>query len=300
MSEQGTPTLDQLQVFLAVVEAGTMAAAGRQLGRATSAVSYAIDNLEAQLGVRVFTRETTRKPHLTDAGHAVLVEARALSRGVDKLRARVKGLAEGLEAEISLVVDVILPTGRLVDALRAFQVAFPTVPVRLFVEGLGAVVQRVLDGAATLGISGPHRVEGKGLTFIPLKDVRLIPVAAPNHPLASPVALDVGAARDHIQLVLTDRSPLTAGQDFGVHSLKTWRLGDLGAKHALLLAGVGWGNMPEPMVRADIQAGRLKLLQLPDFKGADFPLQIIYPSRAPPGPAGRWLVERFIAQTGAD
>ena len=45
---------------------------------------------------------------------------------------------------------------------------------------------------------------------------------------------------------------------------KSWRLADLGAKHALLLAGVGWGNMPEPMVRDDFTAGRLKRLDLFD------------------------------------
>ena len=67
-----------------------------------------------------------------------------------------------------------------------------------------------------------------------------------------------------MQLVLTDRSTLTEGQDFGVFADQTWRLGDLGAKHALLLAGIGWGNMPAAMVRADLQSGRLVRLDLPD------------------------------------
>ena len=127
MPEPGTPSLDQLQVFQAVVEAGSFAAAGRRLNRATSAISYAIDNLEAQLGVVLFDRRSTRKPQLTAAGRAVLTEARAVSRGVDTLRAKVKGLSEGLEGEVSLSVDVMLPTSRLVDALQAFQARFPTV-----------------------------------------------------------------------------------------------------------------------------------------------------------------------------
>ena len=293
MSEPGTPTLDQLRVFLAVAEAETLAGAGRKLGRATSAISYAIDNLEAQLGIKLFDRETTRKPRLTEAGRAVAAEACGLSRGFDKLRARVKGLSEGLEAEMALVVDVMLPTYQLVDALRAFQTMFPTVPVRLHIEALGAVRQRVLDGAATLGISGPFTDWHEGLETLPLKGVELVPVAAPDHPLAAPGRHEPGALRDHIQLVLTDRSPLTEGQDFGVHAEKTWRLADLGAKHGLLLAGVGWGNMPLHMVRADLETGRLVALDLPDWKGATFPLQIIYASHAPPGPAGRWLIERF-------
>ena len=65
------PTLDQLQVFLAIVEAGSFAGAARRLGRATSVVSYTIANLEAQLGLELFDRDTTRKPTLTEAGVAV-------------------------------------------------------------------------------------------------------------------------------------------------------------------------------------------------------------------------------------
>lgn len=57
-------------------------------------------------------------------------------------------------------------------------------------------------------------------------------------------------------MVLTDRSSLTEGDDFGVLGARSWRLADLGAKHALLMAGVGWGNMPEPIVRDDLAAGR--------------------------------------------
>src|SRR5438309_8177420 len=48
----------------------------------------------------------------------------------------------------------------------------------------------------------------------------------------------------HRQLVLTDRSELSQGKEFGVFSANTWRLADLGAKHAFLRAGLGWGGMP--------------------------------------------------------
>ena len=114
--EPGTPTLDQLRVFLAVVETGSFAAAARRLGRATSVISYAVANLEAQLGLALFDREATRKPQLTVAGRALLGEARTVAHGVDGLRARVRGLLSGLEAEVNLAVDVMLPTSRVVDA----------------------------------------------------------------------------------------------------------------------------------------------------------------------------------------
>lgn len=295
MQRPGTPTLDQIQVLLAVVEAGSFAAAARHLNRATSAVTYAIDNLEAQLGLALFDRVATRRPSLTPAGRAVLTEARSVARGIDQLRAQVRGLLEGLEPEVSLVVDVMLPTTRLVDALQAFQAEFPSVPLRLHVEGLGAVAQLVLDGTAMVGISGPLPV-APSLERIGIGGVRLVAVAAPSHPLASRHGHAANAARDHIQLVLTDRSPLTQGRDFGVFARTTWRLADLGAKHALLLAGVGWGSMPDPVVRGDIEAGRLVELDLVDWRDTVYALNAIHRGDTPPGPATRWLIDRFASQ----
>ena len=70
MSEPGTATFDQLRIFLAVVDTGSFAAAGRTLNRAVSVISYGITNLEAQLGLTLFDREGTRKPQLTTAGRA--------------------------------------------------------------------------------------------------------------------------------------------------------------------------------------------------------------------------------------
>lgn len=297
MSGPGIPSLDQLQVFLTVVETGSFAAAGRRLGRATSAISYAVANLELQLGVVLFDREQTRKPTLTEAGIAVLSEARTLSVGVDNLRAKVRGLIEGLEAEVTLVVDVMLPTARLVDAMQAFEAKFPTVPLRLHVEALGATTQLVDTGVAKIGVSGgPIQLAIPGIERTQIGSVELIPVAAPSHPLAKSKSNAPGDARKHVQLVLTDRSTLTKGRDFGVIAVKTWRLADLGAKHALLRTGVGWGNMPEPMILDDLKAGRLVRLNLPDWRGGPYTLYAIHRTDSPPGPAASWMIQRFLSQ----
>jgi len=292
----GTPTLDQLQVFLTVVDVGSFAGAARRLGRATSVVSYAIANLEAQLGVSLFDRVSTRKPQLTDAGRTVLSEARSVSNGVSGLRAKVRGLLQGVEAELHLVLDVMLPAWRVVDALKAFRPEFPTVSLRLYTEALGAVTQMVLDRTATIGVCGPLDVDMAGLERIGIGSVELIPVAAPDHALARAGKNPPGAGRDHIQLVLTDRSSLNDGQDRGVIGTQTWRLADLGAKHTLLKEGIGWGYMPEPMVRDDIERGRLVWLDLPEYKDGLLRLHAIYRTDTPPGPAGSWLIDRFVAQ----
>ena len=228
-SDPGTPTLDQLRVFLTVVDVGSFAGAARRLGRATSVISYSIANLEVQLGVLLFDRKSTRKPQLTEAGRGVLSEARAITNGISGLRAKVRSLRGGIEAEISLVLDVMLPAARVVDALKAFRAEFPTVSLRLYIEALGAVTQMVLDGAATIGICGALDEALAGIERIGVGSVEWIPVAAPDHPLALAGRNAAGAGRDHIQLVLTDRSRLTQGKDLGVIGTQTWRLADLGS-----------------------------------------------------------------------
>ncbi|MDI1296458.1 MAG: LysR family transcriptional regulator [bacterium] len=300
MASPGTPTFDQLRVFLAVVETGSFAAAGRRLNRAVSVVSYGIGNLEDQLGLMLFDREGTRKPQLTEAGRAVLSEVRGISQGVDSLKAKVKGLLEGLEAEVNLAVDVMLPAERLGSILREFTDIYPTVTLRLHVEALGAVVSLVLDGKAVVGVSGPLATGVEGIDTISAGSVPMVPVAAPDHELARMHSIQPGAGRDYTQLVLTDRSPLTAGRDFSVVSSRTWRLADLGAKHALLREGIGWGNMPLPLIQSDLIAGTLKRLAMPDHPGGIYRFAGVWRRDAPPGPAASWLLQRFVELGRAD
>src|SRR5690606_7355697 len=207
-----------------------------------------------------------------------------------------RGLLHGLEAEVHLVLDVMLPSERVVDALKAFREEFPTVSLHLHIEALGNVTQRVLDRDATLGVSGPLTSSIDGIERIGVGKVALIPVAAPDHPLAQPGPHAPGAGRGHVQLVLTDRSRLTQDQEFAVVGTRTWRLADLGAKHMLLREGIGWGNMPIDIVREDLASGRLVQLDLTDGFGGDYAFDAIYRTDTPPGPAANWLIERFKAQ----
>ncbi len=293
----GTPTLDQLAVLVAIADHGSLAAAGRALGRATSVIAYQLDGLESQLGIALFHRGTTRRPRLTDAGRLVLAHARETLGNVAALQAGVAALSEGQEAELSLSVTVMFPIDTLVAALTALQARFPTLAVRLHVEALGAVQARLFDGSATLAIGGALDGVNERLVRRSLAGVPLVPVAAPGHPLTRP-DIAPGAAQRHLQLVLTDRSQLTQGRDFGVLSARSWRLGDMSAKHALLKAGAGWGNMPVPMVAADLAAGTLVQLQLPDWPGTTYPIELLHRPDHTPGPAARWLMD-WLALQGA-
>jgi DNA-binding transcriptional LysR family regulator len=291
--EVGQPSLDQLRIFLAVVDEGSFSRAARRMGRAVSVISYGIANLEAQLGVSLFARQGSRRPELTDAGKALLAEARAVADDVDGLMAKVRSLHQGLEAELALAVDVMMPSTTLAAVLREFQRMFPTVFLRLHVEALGAVAALVLEQKAQLGIGGPVIVDHPALERVAVGEVGLVPVAAPSHPLAKMDRIAPGATRQHLQLVLTDRSPLTEGRDFSVASPRTWRLADLGAKHALLLEGIGWGGMPRHAVADDLEAGRLIELTMPEAPPVLYGLNALWRKDCPPGPATSWILDAF-------
>jgi DNA-binding transcriptional LysR family regulator len=294
MRDPGLPSLDQLRVFIAVIDHGGFAHAARALHRTQSVISYTIANLEEQLNVELLDR-SKRKPTLTEAGKALLADARAVSLKVDGMRARAKALSAGLEAEVSLVVDVMFSTCKLVRILHAFQKEFPTVSMRLRIEALGAVTQLVADGTCRIGISGwmpgtQDVIERQACGF-----VTMVPVVAPDHPLAQIEGIIPSAVlREHTQLVLTDRSTLTKGQDFGVLALRDWRLGDLSSKHALLRNGIGWGNMPLEFVQWDLDAGRLVQLEIAEGSSFSFPLFVIRRGDEEPGPATRWLMQQFL------
>jgi DNA-binding transcriptional LysR family regulator len=288
MAETGDPTLDQLRVLAAIADAGSFSAAARRLRRAQSVISYSIANLEAQLGVIVFDR-AGRTPVLTEAGRALVADARRIGLLVDEMRGRAIALRRGTEAEISLAVDVMFPIPWLTCVLHQFASTFPTVSLRLRMEAIGGVAQLVLDQRCGLGVTGWAGALPDILRTQAIGALRLIAVAAPFHPLAALSSVASAAARDHTQLVLSDASQMTEGQDFGVVALRTWRLGDLGAKHALLKAGLGWGNMPEHLVADDIAAGRLVRLNMETGPGFEYPLSLVQRIDTSLGPAAQWV-----------
>jgi DNA-binding transcriptional LysR family regulator len=288
-------TLDQLRLFLAVIDAGGFSAASRSLRRAQSAVSYGIANLERQLGVTLFDRGG-RKPVLTPSGEELAAEARAVCAQVDRLRAKAHGIAEGVEPRLALAVDHIFPLPALVAALRAFSERFPTVALTLHTEALGAVAEQVASGACSVGIGAAVPRWPEGVERRPLARVTMLHVAAKTHPLArhrGPIAADV--IRDHVQIVLADRSRLSADFEIGVFSRRRWRVLDLTAKHALLRAGLGWGGMPVHVVADDLAKKRLVRLNIEELGTPTFEAVLFALNRAadPPGPAARWLLERL-------
>ncbi|HWX02668.1 LysR family transcriptional regulator [Collimonas sp.] len=295
-------SLDQLRVFAQVADSGSFLAAARALGRAQSAVSYAVGTLENQLSVPLFDRSSYR-PRLTAAGIELLRDARQVLGQVDAMQARAAAYAQGQELEITLAFDVFFPTTALVALLADFRVAFPGVTVRLEIEALGAVAERVIDGEAMLGVLGTLPIVPPNLLHVSLPSVLLVGVVSPVHALAQIQGRIPGHVLERqVQLVLSDRSALTANQDFSVHSSLAWRMSDLGTKHALLRAGMGWGYMPRHIVADDLASGRLVTIVTTAHppEGAVLAMQCVYRPDREAGPALTWWLDALARLTTFD
>lgn len=285
-------TLDQIRTFIAAADEGSFSAAGRRLHRAQSVVSQTLANLEAQLGVTLFDR-SGRYPQLTEEGRSLLQDARVVADNMDGFKARARSIREGLEAELSVAIDVMYPMAAITSAVGRCREQFPHTPLRLYVEALGGVIQPVLDGACRVGVIGSLPIVPDELTAEPLVQVPFATVVSPLHPLAKKRGAIANAVLgEHVQLVLTDRTALSAGRNFGVVSPLTWRLADLGAKHAFLHAGFGWGHMPVHMVQDDLEQGRLVEIrtQTNPTARARLAMHAVYRKDAPPGPVGRAFI----------
>src|SRR6202790_4355138 len=288
-------SLDQLRSFIAAVDEGSFSAASRKLLRSQSVVSETISNFEEQIGVQLFDR-SGRYPKLTLAGSAILGDARSIITGVDLLKARPKGMSVGLEPELSVVIDVFYPIDAITQVAKEFRQKYPGVALRIYVEALGGAIQPILDGRCSIGIIGSLPVIPDTLTNERLPGISFFMVAAYDHPLSSYKGkISKEVLGKHTQIVLTDRSDLSSGREFGVMSSATWRLADLFAKHHFLLKGLGWGGMPLHVVRKDLEEGRLSVLPIEDVPpdGLILAMSAVWQTKSALGPAVRWCIDRL-------
>jgi DNA-binding transcriptional LysR family regulator len=296
-------TLDQFLVFIAVVDCGGFAAAARKLGRAQSAITYAVRALEEQTGLVLFDRAHYR-PQLTDAGRGLLPRARLLVEDLDDFHRHAEGFAHGVEAAVSLVVNEFVDQGLVIGALDSLRRAYPSVRVRMAVKPFGDDIEMVRAGQATLGVVAAISSLGNEFEARQLVDQALVAVAAPSHPLAAirgPIGL--GQLRGQMQIVWTRNITVTDSTDLGVHALDAWHVTDLNAKLHMLRAGVGWGSLPAHMVQEDLAAGRLCVLDMESWEGRDrmpsVSSFVIRLKKGVPGPAARHLVDALLAKGGA-
>lgn len=288
----GRLTLDQLRVLVTVTETGSFSAAGRRLGRAQSAISQTIATLEGGQGVILFDRSGHR-PRPTEVGRALIAEARAVLAGAARFEALAAGTREGIEPELAVAIDPLVPTAVVIDSLHALRAAFPSLPLSFSTEGLGGAERSLRRGDAALAFCILLPSVPEDIVALRLLDIDLVPVVSAGHPLAR-IGRPATRAdlREHVQLVLSDPSA-PEGPNYGIVGTKLWRFVELGRRLNFVIAGLGWCRMPERLVAPLLTEGRLiRLAMDDDATSASGPLAIYaaHMRDRPLGRAGGWFL----------
>ncbi|MEI4518755.1 LysR family transcriptional regulator [Stenotrophomonas rhizophila] len=261
-------SLDALQILDAIDRRGSFASAGKELHKVPSTISYTVSKLEQDLGVQLFDRIGPRA-HLTEAGVALLDEGRHLLRAARELEMRVRRVASGWEAELTVAVDSLFQPALLAEDVRAFSTVAEQTRIRLISEALSGTWEALLDRRADLlvGAAG-EGPSGGGYVVEPLGVVRFVFAVAPGHPLAAlPEPLGREQLAGHCAIAVADSArrllPRTVGLLMGQ---ETVTVPDTVSKFRLQCAGLGFGFLPEPYVQAAVAQGRLVVRQVEEPK----------------------------------
>ena len=286
-------SLDALLVLDSISRNGSFAAAGEELHRVPSAITYTIQKLEQDLEVKLFDRSGHRAK-LTEAGEELLREGRHLLRSATDLECRVKRAATGWETELRIALDDIIPTERLFPLLKDFYKEGSGTRVKLTAEILGGCWDALLSGRADMVIAAPGEAPPEGsLAVESMGQFEFVFVVAPDHPLAgAPEPLSVQDLLPHRAITAADTSRNLPPRSSGtLNSQDNLSVPTMRAKMAAHIAGIGVGYLPQLWAAPHIAAGRLLRKEVEGSK----PLTNVYLAWHPRqvGKALQWFLQRL-------
>jgi len=282
--------LEQIRLFVSVAEQRSFSAVARDLHRAQSAVSSAIAMLEADLGVSLFDRSSGRQPRLTDAGSALLEEARELLRQCERLDGRALALMRGQEACLRLAHDEAMPYQPVLDSLEALSEHFPGLEVQLASGAQGDVARKLVDRRADLGLLFHHEQMPEALERRVLGSVEMVTVCSVNHPLGNEERVSRQQLARHRQLLIApQQSDYPGGEQL---SPQVWRADSFYVMAELLMRGLGWAWLPRHVVQYPAYQNQICELTS-DWTPPALVVEMVWRRDEPLGPAARWLAECF-------
>jgi DNA-binding transcriptional LysR family regulator len=252
-------SLESLEILDAIARRGSFAAAAEEVHRVPSAVTYMVRKLEDDMGVPIFDRSGHRA-QLTAAGMELLNEGRHLLRAAKELECRIKRVATGWEAELTIAVDTIIPLHLLFSLLKEFDALGSGTRIRFLHEALGGTWEALLDRRADIIVGaiaqGPA---GGGYSTLLIGEFHSAFVVAPDHPLASmPEPLSTQTIMQYRGVVIPDSARQMPTYSYNILSGQdVLRVPDMPQKVAAHLAGLGCGYLPLAWAKPHLERGQL-------------------------------------------
>jgi DNA-binding transcriptional LysR family regulator len=280
-------TLEHWRSLLAVVDAGGYAQAALLLHKSQSTVTYAVQKMEAMLGVKVF-EVTGRKAHLTPTGEVLYRRAKALLEEASALEGAAGSLAAGWEAELRLSVEIIFPTWLLLECFGRFAQERPEIRLELYESVLSGTEEALLQRKVELAVCSQVP---PGFAGDLLMRLRFIAVAHPQHPLHQLGRdLTLQDLRKHRHLIIRDTgSQRRSGSWLGAE--QSWTVSQKATSIHAAVMGLGFAWFPEDTIREELQRGELKALPLREGAERWGDLYLVFADRDYAGPGALRLAE---------
>lgn len=258
-------TLEQARAFDAIIRLGSYTKAARELHKVHSAVIYGVKSLEAQVGLPLLDRSgyRSRPTALGLRVHEHCVRILDAARELDRL---CQSARAGYEPYLRVVFDGLLPVEPILTALRRVAETSPETKLSLFSEFLGEVEARTERERAEIMLTVVPATRSIGVE-LPLTPLPSLLVVHPDHPLGGVKRLSAAALEAHTFLTVRGSDQRLAMSTTPLEKGRQFKLGDFHAKRAALLAGMGWGWMPEYLIGDDLATGRLMVLRFGPARG---------------------------------
>ncbi|MEL6964409.1 MAG: LysR family transcriptional regulator [Pseudomonadota bacterium] len=259
-------TYEQLLVLDAIVTTGTFRAAAERLNKSQSAVSHMLKKLELEIDVELLSRDDYR-PSLTPAGEVFYRQATRVLRQMRDLGTTAKQLRAQQEAEVYVAVTATSPLTGILSAVGQISAAFPATHVRFSTDAMGGPLARLLNDDADMIIATLDGVPADQVEAVPFTNITIRPVSHPNYePGREQKVKTIVEMQSHVQVVVADNSGGAFPQSRGLlpGGLR-WTVSDFATKKEVLLAGLGWGGLPEHLIECELKSGQLVPLDVEGY-----------------------------------
>ncbi|MDD5037181.1 MAG: LysR substrate-binding domain-containing protein [Methylococcaceae bacterium] len=240
--------LKDLELFVAVAEAGSIAKAAEHCHTVASAISKRLSDFEARYGTALLVR-SSKGIDPTPSGLAILARARSILYQAGQLDRELRGYSSGIRGQVRVFANISAIVEFLPSALAEFLSAHPQIQVHLEEQVSSIVARAVAENRADFGIVSEIPA-GKDLTMIPFREDELVLIVQPDHPLGRRGQVDFCETLDFDFVGLHGDSSLhyrllRAAADAGKPLNLKIQVTSFDAVCAMVAAGLGIGVVPK-------------------------------------------------------
>lgn len=265
-----------MNVFVAVADEGSFAAAARRMDLSPAAVTRAISSLEEQLGVKLLLR-TTRNVRMTEAGQRYLEDTRQILISIVEANKAAAGINSDPKGNLSVTAPVLFGKAFVLPCIADYLKQFPNVEVSAyFLDRVVNLVEEGVDVAVRIG-----HLRDSGLTALRVGQVRRVVCASPEYLARNGIPQHPGELLRHSVIAASGVSPRVEWKFGAVDDPITVRMrprltvtsNDAAVAGAAVSLGIT--RLLSYQIASELAAGSLKII-LAEYEEAPWPVHIVH------------------------